>query len=436
MAWYIDPNVNEGYPTNTAFPESYPIGWTEPYPHSAWRIKSGVNEGYPYIWYWYPDEGGSGGDNMQIGGRQTNYPSGLHNLAASQIPFDAIGTVFNDNPSIGVFLASTLRSYAAAPSTIISIRNDIIDFCQSITNSIHNQIIAITGTGLTDVVIQCKIYPFDLPNDNVEPSEIELIRFSANDAFTIRPNSGTTLAMARLSNTVKLLDFGDLDLSITQGWELDGISWSIYLPYAGTYSIQIKGTELINLKCVVDILSGQCEYYLLAGGEIILSASGKMGVDVPFNTAQAAQMQNLNGWRTNQIVKGVSLAADLVEVYDTMQLLKTNPGEIDPDNLGGGGANNRSGIGGGNVAVNAPSIGGGVGFATPQAARLIAQVPELQNSGYGYADILGTRKEYAQTRLSDASGFVRCKNYKCEVIVATTPEKAEIERLLNEGVFL
>ena len=434
MAWYIDPNINDGYPTNTGFPESYPTGWQEPYPHSAWRIKSGVNEGYPYIWYWYPDEGGGGGGGlMQIGGRQTNFPGGLHNLAASQIPFDTTGTVFNDNPSIGVFLASTLRAYAAAPSTIISIRNDIIDFCQNITNSIHNQIIAITGTGLTDVVIQCKIYPFDLPNDNVEPTEIELIRFSANDAFTIRPNIGSTLAMARLSNTIKLLDFGNLNLSITQGWELDGISWSIYLPYAGTYSIQIKGTEQLNLKCVVDILSGQCEYYLLAGGEIILNASGKMGVDVPFNTAQAAQMQNLNGWRTNQIVKGMSLAADLVEVYDTMQLLKTNPGDVDPN--GGGGSSSLSSIGG-NVAVNAPSIGGGVGFATPQVARLIASVPEMQANGYGYAEILGTRKEYAKAQLSSVSGYVRCKNYKCEVIIATTAEKQEIERLLNEGVFL
>lgn len=413
MAWYIDPNINGGYPTNTAFPESYPTGWVEPYPHSAWRIKSGVNEGYPYIWYWYPDEGGGSGNNMQIGGRQTNFPGGLHNLAASQIPFDAIGTVFNDNPSIGVFLAGALKSYAATPGAVTGVRDDIIAFCQDITNSIHNQIVGITGTGLTDVVIQCKIYPFDLPNDGVEPTDIEIIRFSANDAFTIRPNTGSTLKMAKLSNTIKLLDFGNLDLSITQGWELDGISWIIYLPYAGTYSIQIKGTEQLNLKCVVDILSGQCEYYLIEGTEIIFSASGKMGVDIPFNTAQAAQMQNLNGWRANQLAKGVSMltGSRAAQALNTM-------------------------IGNNTADITAPSTGGGVGFATPQAARLIARVPELQANGYGYADILGTRKEYAKVKLSSASGFVRCKNYKCEVIVATTPEKAEIERLLNEGVFL
>ena len=414
MGWYIDPNINNGYPTNTDFPAEYITTWTGDLPHLAWRIQSGVNAGYPFIWYWFQDSSSGGsGIKMQIGGRQTNFPNGLHNAAASIIPFDAAGSVFNDNPAIGVFLASATKSYAATPGAVVGVRDDIIAFCQSITNTIHNQILGITGTGLTDIVIQAKIYPFDLPNDNVEPAEIELIRFSATDAFTLRPNTGATLKMAKLTNTVKLLDFGTLDLSITQGWEIDGIAWSIYLPYAGTYALTITGTEQLNLKCVVDIMAGQCEYYLLAGGEIIFSASGKMGVDIPFNTAQAAQMQNLNGWRANQLAKGISIATGsrAAGVVSAM-------------------------IGSSDAAITAPSTGGGVGFATPQAARLIAHVPEMQLDGYGYADILGTRKQYARTRLADASGFVKCNNYKCEIIVATTQEKNEIEQLLNEGVFL
>lgn len=414
MGWYIDPNINNGYPTNTDFPAEYITTWTGDLPHLAWRIQSGINDGYPFIWYWFQDSSSGGsGIKMQIGGRQTNFPNGLHNAAASIIPFDAAGSVFNDNPAIGVFLASATKSYAATPGAVVGVRDDIIAFCQSITNTIHNQILGITGTGLTDIVIQAKIYPFDLPNDNVEPAEIELIRFSATDAFTLRPNTGTTLKMAKLTNTVKLLDFGTLDLSITQGWEIDGIAWSIYLPYAGTYALTITGTEQLNLKCVVDIMAGQCEYYLLAGGEIIFSASGKMGVDIPFNTAQAAQMQNLNGWRANQLAKGISIATGsrAAGVVSSM-------------------------IGNSDAAVTAPSTGGGVGFATPQAARLIAHVPEMQRNGYGYAEILGTRKQYAHTRLADASGFVKCNNYKCEIIVATTAEKNEIEQLLNDGVFL
>ena len=227
MAWYIDPNINNGYPTNTSFPASFINSWGGTLPRFSWGINAAINNGYPFFRYWYDDAPASDGVQMQIGGRQTNFPGGLHNLAGSLIPFDTNGSVFNANPSIGVFLATATKSYAATPGAVVGVRDDIIAFCQSVTNTIHNQILGITGTGLTDIVIQAKIYPFDLPNDNVEPAEIELIRFSATDAFTLRPNSGTTLKMAKLTNNVKLLDFGTLDLSITQGWELDGISWSI-----------------------------------------------------------------------------------------------------------------------------------------------------------------------------------------------------------------
>lgn len=446
--WYIDPNLNGGYPTNTEFLSPLPAGFTDDanvnLPARAWRITSGINGGYPYNWFVWAAQtgvisdptvipgsdigggGGSGSVQMDIGGRRTNFPGGLHNLAGSLIPFDTNGSVFNDNPSIGVFLAGALKSYAATPGAITSVRDDILSFCQDITNTIHNQLIGLSGTGLTDIVLQCKIYPFDLPNDGIEPQSIELIRFSSNIAFTLRPNTGTTLKMAHLSNTVKLLDFGVIDLQITQGWELDGINWSLYLPYAGTYSVQIDNTQAINLKCVVDILSGQCEYYLLADDEIIFSASGKMGVDIPFNLSQAEQQQNLNGWRTNQLVKGLSFAAGAT---------KGKAGAI-ASKITDAAQTGLNAINSGNVSVNAPSIGGGVGFATPQKPRLIAHMPEMQKDGIGYAEIIGTNKRYAQTRLGDTQGYVRCNNYKCEVIIATTREKLEIERLLNEGVFI
>ena len=138
-----------------------------------------------------------------------------------------------------------------------------------------------------------------------------------------------------------------------------------------------------------------------------------MGVDIPFNTAQAAQMQNLNGWRANQLAKGISIATGSRTAAAVSAM-----------------------IGNSDAAITAPSTGGGVGFATPQIARLIAHIPEIQADGYGYPEILGTRKQYAKIRLAEAAGFVKCSNYKCEIIVATTPEKNEIEQLLNEGVFL
>ena len=76
MSWFIDASVNEGYPCNTGFPESYTYKWSDPVNPKMWRIESGINEGYPFLGLWF---GGSdvGEGDMEIGGGQTNFPNGF-----------------------------------------------------------------------------------------------------------------------------------------------------------------------------------------------------------------------------------------------------------------------------------------------------------------------------------------------------------------------
>ena len=55
MAWFINPDINDGYPTNTDFLSEMPTGWTNTenvgLPANLWRITPNVNNGYPYTWW-------------------------------------------------------------------------------------------------------------------------------------------------------------------------------------------------------------------------------------------------------------------------------------------------------------------------------------------------------------------------------------------------
>ena len=87
-------------------------------------------------------------------------------------------------------------------------------------------------------------------------------------------------------------------------------------------------------------------------------------------------------------------------------------------------------------AMNTPSVGGIVSFNSYGNVRVIAKVPKMFRRGNGYEETLGANRSAAYTMISDCSGFIQCKNYKTDIIVATDTEKAEIEKLMNEGVFI
>lgn len=55
MAWVLQGDKNEGYPTNTNYPNSYVHWWTKPKPW-GWRIKYEINDGYLYRHIWFPDD--------------------------------------------------------------------------------------------------------------------------------------------------------------------------------------------------------------------------------------------------------------------------------------------------------------------------------------------------------------------------------------------
>lgn len=72
MAWFITPLINDGYPFNSAFPDTIVPGWTNAdgvsLPAALWRISANVNDGYPYTWWHIAvDNGYINSDDAVIG---------------------------------------------------------------------------------------------------------------------------------------------------------------------------------------------------------------------------------------------------------------------------------------------------------------------------------------------------------------------------------
>ena len=430
MSWFIDSDINNGYPWNDDFPQEFRTdfysGSDVQLPYGAWRIKAGVNKGYPWLYWWFKEDV-STGDNMEIGGRQTNYPDGFSPSGLSRIAFDGNGQSFNSNPSLGVFLANAANLYATGPGGIAWVLNKYRSGVNDLADSIRVSISQLLGANIMDSIILCKMYPFNIPSAAASTNQID----TCCGLFII---SGSDSPLHTLSNTTVLLDFGYINPGISQGWEIESIDWSIYLPYCGEFPIDLRSNEGIQLYCLVDVISGNCEYYLLLKkndnhpGDIIFSTSGKMGTDFPVNLNSARLASNLQGWKNTAVGKGLELGggmlgggmlsaiagATLKETGSVMEKLTTHSTFV------------------------APSLGGGVCFGAPEKARIIGRRPTLQYSAVGFPELLGLRYGYMVDKVSDLGEgkYSEFENYKCDIIVATTEEKAEIESLMNSGVFV
>lgn len=428
MAWYIDPNINHGYPWNDSFPQSFRTDFidngTVRLPYYAWRIKAGVNNGYPWIYYWFKEDTPTGGD-MVIGGSQTNYPNGFRDADRG-----GIRDTFDDNPMYGGSWGGGLADNAlteALANRAFAINSTTLNAVLAAFNTNASfdatYISLMYGANIFDSILSCKVFPFDLAALN-----------SISEFWT--PHS----IISSATGTIKA--FGKYDLGITgnllggsageywfpsiwvtpfQAWEIENIDFSIYLPMSGIYPIDIRGESEVKVMMNVDLIEGAGEYYVYINGQLVGTYRAMFGADVPVNTNQGRMAANM---LTNVISTFGKAAGTLAGAA-----------------LGGvGGSVIGQAIGGSlpteHYAMNTPSVGGIVSFNSYGNVRVIAKVPKMFRRGNGYEETLGANRSAAYTMISDCSGYIQCKNYKTDIIVATDTEKAEIERLMNEGVFI
>ena len=438
MAWYVNPTLNSGYPTNTGFPASYPADWSGNYPVSAWRVTPNVNQGYPYTWFMIAIDTGKyydpsipiggdltppepSGDEMEIGGSQTNYPNGFTGSNRG-----GITTQFNRDDmssylgSGGLNLLNNIEAVMAHKQFFLS-GEDL----QHVFNTINSadldtddvKAIEKLGGTLYNGFLVCKAYPFYL--NSVAAQSVDMRLYGR---LLISPYKGWP------GYSLKTLDLGSITLDINQAWEIESIDYSLYLPFAGVFPLDVRNGATISVRCAVDLYNGIGEYQVFQNGQITGIYRCILGVDIPINLDQGIMQSNLFSNIQSTITQGLPVLTGAIG------------GAIAGPAGATIGATAGSALGNlyrsSHQQLSAPQVGGIASIYSYPYARVIAKVPKMHKDGYGYAEILGENRSTTYTNLNSVSGFVQTKNYKSDIIVATDAEKAEIERLLNSGVFL
>lgn len=431
MSWFIQQDVNNGYPALYEWRSEWVTGWTANdnirYPDLTWRIKSGVNNNYPWVYPWFKETSSAEGE-MMIGGSRTNYPNGFRDADRG-----GIRETFNDDDMYGGcwgggFADSTLtaaignRAFAinsAKLNEILAAFNDDTTFNDGVATYISK----FYGANIFDSILSCKVFPFDLsalnsisefwtPHSIVSSSVGDVKAFGK---YTLAQNANL------LGGSAGEYWFPSIMVTPLQAWEVENIDFSIYLPMSGVYPIDIRGESEVKVLLNVDLIEGAGEYYVFINGQLVGTYRAMFAADVPINNNQGRMAANMltNVISTFGKAAGTLAGAALGGVGGS--IVGQAVGSMLPTE---------------HYAMNTPSIGGIASFNNYGNVRVIAKIPKMFRRGYGYEEILGANRSACYVTLSDCSGYVQCENYKTDIIVATDTEKAEIEKLMNEGVFI
>ena len=412
MVWYISPTVNNGYPYNTDFVGIIPNYLIDgKYNYSFWRIDTTgkINSGYPYNYYleqWIGgnDEKPSGdGDIIDTDGYTSQHAGTVASANRSNLNFDNNSMLGTDSVS-AASAAISLNALVSNQSGPIFVRSALASF--PVDHPTQAAIVSeFFGANIYNCVVLCKMYPFSIPVSGTQTGITTMGVTICEDH-----NFQTAATVAPRFN------FGVVNLNITQGWEITQNKYYIYLPYSGIYTLPIVGNETIALEGYVDLNSGIIDYAVFVNNQMILTSSGKIGIDIPINAQMGAQIQNA---LSNMVSIGSSLISSVASSA-------TEGGVKLPT------------ITGGNLPVQSMQTASGTSaLCFYQKPRIIIRKAKMYNDGYGYGSTNGYNSKRYYSTLSDLSGeFVKCINYISTANKATESEKSEIKNLMESGVII
>lgn len=264
-----------------------------------------------------------------------------------------------------------------------------------------------------DNVIMCGIVPFDVTPWTGASAEVGV------------GNTGTGVYMRTLNSQFIQMDMGAIKVKET--WEtcLDYSQTQafLYLPYIGTFQMdinEIMNSDSISILYNIDLLSGDCIAFV----------------------------------KINKYFSRVSMRLKAVTYEKIGNLMCKIP--LSGSNYGSMFANAITGIIGGAISGNPGQMAQGIG----QGVLTAFATPVERTGGYtGVTGLLGSEKPYilltqpvqamaasynvyegfpsfVTYTLGDLHGFTKVEELIDNTIAATETEKAEIERLLKEGVIL
>ena len=236
-------------------------------------------------------------------------------------------------------------------------------------------------------------------------------------------------------------DCGTLTIEPYDGSYLDYAPYSkvtsLYLPFVGVVSVDIDiiMNTTIGVYYKIDIISGQCIAFITKNGDVYFQYQGQCAVPLPVTSVD---------WSTT-VSAGLGIVGSIGSIA----------GSAVGGALGGGGA----------AGALAGAVKGTIGEAGSIAQNVMNSKPDIKSgSGVGgSAALMGCKQPYLiierprkstpaiddlyqnhwtgypsniAARIGDLEGYTEVSRVFVNRTNATAAEKQEIERLLNEGVYL
>lgn len=294
----------------------------------------------------------------------------------------------------------------------------LADYLWNADETVFNEIVkglSLMGGNPIDGLIDLRLYPFDV---------------SAKTSTGISQNivvgrTDTKIVGIQINDYNAVLDLGGCTFDPYFGNFLDYEPFttaSLYIPYVGIVPISTADFmgQTISCKMVVDITTGSCTAIVFANNIPMIYKNGNIGVEIPMTGTNSAEY-------ASRIASGLtSGTADIA-----LGAASKNVGQI----ISGVGQITDSALSVNNTMYNtAGSSSPACGLWQPQNCYFIIQRPvTIVPDSYGHN--VGYACNY-QANLSSLSGFTCCYNTDVNTLYATEEEKAEIVRLLGQGVYL
>ena len=260
-----------------------------------------------------------------------------------------------------------------------------------------------------ECVVSCRMFPFAIAGG--DPEYIQL----GNVATTIEAAPVSTAYSCRKT-------IGSMDIEHYYGSALDYEPYTkmaVYLPYIGIRDVSTNDFmgRTMTIKYVVDITTGACIVELFADEQLLYSFDGKMGVEIPISSSNAAQ------FAAGMLMTGMS-AIGALAASGGNPLAVAGTALATAKSV----ANNQFHVNKG--GSNSPFAS----FYMPQKPHLIITRP-MQSLPSNFGSTYGFPCNITKL-LSTLSGFTQIDDVHLSGINATSDELTEIYTLLKQGVIL
>lgn len=338
----------------------------------------------------------------------------------------------------------SIKYYALAPSDTAELKTLLWAQAKTFYEAI--QIAGRQSASIFDYISSFRYYPASVSAMGFTTDNASDIYLGTGAKF--KKTDGTDYQLVQVNGFVAQFDWCRWDLSSFSGWRNNFLDYSpycklsIYLPYAGTFDLDLQTVAAmvditqatIRVSVCIDINTGSMTYYVDADNCLVLNKTVKLGVDLPISGNDAIQQSTAilqtTYNNTSQLigeVSGIASAVNSGSVADIATSALQLPVSLGSMSLSTALANRQ-------VPTQVSSFGGALSSVTQGQDPYITIYRQKIANPNNYGHTVGYLTDSTHT-IDDLSGWTICSNPDLSGIAATTAELDMIQQILTSGFY-